>query len=84
METDMNVIYASESYYVVEYPAQHGFELVDKRSSRGTFFQGDVADRFIKSLREAAGGEASEASVERIDEFLGNFDVLLNLPVVVH
>ena len=84
METDMNVIYASESYYVVEYPAQHGFELVDKRSSRGTFYQGDVADRFIKSLREAAGGEASEASVERIDEFLGSFDVLLNLPVVVH
>ena len=84
METDMNVIYASESYYVVEYPAQHGFELVDKRSSRGTFFQGDVADRFINSLREAAGGEASEASVERIDEFLGGFDVLLNLPVVVH
>jgi hypothetical protein len=84
METNMNVIYASESYYVVEYPAQHGYELVDKRSSRGTFFQGDVADRFIKSLREAAGGEASEASIERIDEFLGDFDVLLNLPVVVH
>ena len=84
METNMNVIYASESYYVVEYPAQHGYELVDKRSSRGTFFRGDVADRFIKSLREAAGGEASEASIERIDEFLGDFDVLLNLPVVVH
>ena len=84
METNMNVIYASDSYYVVEYPAQHGYELVDKRSSRGTFFQGDVAERFIKSLREAAGGEASEATVERIDEFLGSFDVLLNLPVVVH
>ena len=81
MEANMNVIYASESYYVVEYPAQHGFELVDKRSSRGTFFQGDVADRFIKSMREAA---ADEASVDRIDEFLGSFDVLLNLPVVVH
>jgi hypothetical protein len=84
MEANMNVIYASESYYVVEYPVQHGYELVDKRSSRGTYFQGDVADRFIKSLREAAGDEASEASVERIDEFLGSFDVLLNLPVVVH
>ena len=84
MDTNISVIYASENYYVVEYPAQHGYELVDKRSSRGTYFQGDVADRFIKSLREAAGGEASEASIERIDEFLGNFEVLLNLPVVVH
>jgi len=88
MESGMNVIYASDSYYVVEYPAQHGYELVDKRSSRGTFFQGDVAERFIKALRDAAGAEggneAGEASVERIDEFLGSFDVLLNLPVVVH
>ena len=84
METSISVIYASENYYVVEYPAQHGYELVDKRSSLGTYFQGDVADRFIKSLREAAGGEATEASIERIDEFLGSFEVLLNLPVVVH
>lgn len=81
METNMNVIYASDNYYVVEYPAQHGYELVDKRSSRGTFFQGDVADRFAKSLRDAVG---LEASVEQVDEFLGGFDVLLNLPVVVH
>jgi hypothetical protein len=84
MDATMNIIYASDSYYVVEYPAQHGYELVDKRSSRGTYFQGDVAERFIKSLRETAAGEASEASIERIDDFLGSFDVLLNMPVVVH
>ena len=49
----MNIIYSSDSYYVVEYPAQHGYELVDKRSARGTFFQGDVADRFVQSLQAA-------------------------------
>ena len=80
----MNIIYASDNYYVVEYPVQHGYELVDKRSSRGTYFQGDVAERFINSLREAAAGEANDASLERIDDFLGTFDVLLNMPVVVH
>jgi len=77
----MNIIYSSDSYYVVEYPAQHGYELVDKRSQRGTFFQGDVADRFAQSLKAAVAEEATE---ERVDEFLGGFDILLNQPLVVH
>lgn len=77
----MNIIYTSENYYVVEYPAQHGYELVDKRSQRGTFFQGDVADRFAKSLQDAV---AEEPSVEQVDEFLGSFQVLLNQPLAVH
>ncbi len=77
----MNIIYSSDSYYVVEYPAQHGYELVDKRSQRGTFFQGDVADRFVQSLQAAA---AEDASVERVDDFLDSFDVLLNQPLVIH
>ena len=77
----MNVIYNSDSYYVVEYPAQHAYELVDKRTSRGTFFQGDVADKFAHSMQSAV---AEEASAEHIDEFLANFDILLNVPVVYH
>jgi hypothetical protein len=77
----MNIIYASDNFYVVEYPAQHGYELVDKRVQRGTFFQGDVADRFSQSLHAAV---AEDASVERVDDFLGSFDVLLNQPLVVH
>lgn len=77
----MNIIYSSDNYYVVEYPTQHGYELVDKRTQRGTFFQGDVADRFAQSLRDAV---AENASFENVDEFLGNFEVLLNLPLVYH
>ena len=77
----MNIIYSSDNYYVVEYPVQHGYELVDKRCQRGTFFQGDVADRFAQSLQAAV---AEDATVERVDDFLGGFDVLLNQPLVVH
>jgi hypothetical protein len=77
----MNIIYASDNYYVVEYPDQHGFELVDKRSQRGTFFQGDVAERFQLSLQAAV---TEDASVERVDDFLGSFDILLNQSMVVH
>lgn len=77
----MNIIYSSENYYVVEYPAQHGFELVDKRTARGTFFQGDVAEKFVESMKDVV---AEDDSPENIDDFLGNFDVLLNMPVVYH
>lgn len=77
----MNVIYASDNYYVVEYPGQHGYELVDKRSQRGTFFRDDVADRFKQSLQDAVAEDASE---ERVDDFLDSFDILLNQPMLVH
>ena len=32
----MQLVYNSPHFYVVEYAAQQGFELVDKESSRGT------------------------------------------------
>ena len=46
----MNIVYNSENYYVVEYPMQHGYEVVDKQTSRGTYFQGDVAEKFRESM----------------------------------
>lgn len=80
--TPMNVIYNSENYYVVEYAPQHAFELVDKQMQRSTFFQGDVADKFAQSLRDVVGEDG--ASIERVDEFLDGYDVLLNHPVLYH
>lgn len=77
----MRIVYNSEQYYVAEYPGQQGLELVDKRSSRGTFFTGDVAEKFANAMNEVAG---KEATTENIDAFLDNFSVLLNLPVVYH
>jgi hypothetical protein len=78
---DMNVIYNSENYYVVEYPAQHGYELVDKHAARGTYLQGDTADKFLESMKHAI---SEDASAEHVDEFLDQFDVLLTSPVLFH
>jgi len=80
-EAAMRIVYNSEQYYVAEYPGQQGLELVDKRSSRGTYFQGDVAEKFANALNAAVG---NDASTENVDEFLDNFSVLLNVPVVYH
>ncbi len=77
----MNVVYNSDNYYVVEYAERRGFELVDKHSRRSTFFQGDVAERFAQSIN---GVIAVDASPENIDDFLGNFDVLMGQPLVLH
>ncbi len=63
----MNIVYNSDNYYVVEYPVQHGYEVVDKQSSRGTYFQGDVADKFRESMLGALG---EDPSPEHVDEFL--------------
>ena len=77
----MNVIYNSENYYVVEYPAQHGYELVDKHAARGTYLHGDTGDRFLASMKDAI---AEDASAEHVDEFLDGFDVLMTQPIVFH
>jgi len=77
----MNVIYNSDNYYVVEYPAEHGYELVDKHAARGTFLHGDTAAKFLESMKTAI---AEDASAENVDDFLDQFDVLLNNPVVFH
>jgi Protein of unknown function (DUF3567) len=77
----MNVIYNSDNYYVVEYPAQHGYELVDKHAARGTFMQGDTAEKFLNSMKLAI---EEDASSEHLDEFFNQFDMMMTLPVVLH
>lgn len=77
----MNIVYNSDNYYVVEYPVQHGYEVVDKQSGRGTYFQGNVADRFRESMIGALG---EDPSAEHVDEFLSDFGVLMNFSLTIH
>lgn len=78
----MNVVYNSDSYYVVEYAGeQRGYELVHKHTRKSTFFHGDVAEKFAESINSAL---AEDASPDNIDDFLGNFDILMTQPVVLH
>jgi hypothetical protein len=77
----MNVVYNSENYYVVEFADRRGFELVDKHTRRSTFFQGDVAEKFSRSINSVI---AEDPSQDHVDEFLGDFDVLTAQPLVLH
>src|SRR3954463_14817337 len=77
----MNIVYNSDNYYVVEYPVQPGYEVVDKQSSRGTYFQGDVADKFRESMLGALG---EDPSPKHVDEFLSDFGGVVNFPMTMH
>ncbi len=77
----MNLVYNSAQFFVLEYPAQHGYELVNKHTGLGAFILGDFASRFRDSIEDAA---KQDPSTENIDEFLENFQPLMTLPVVVH
>jgi hypothetical protein len=77
----MRVVYNSEQFYVMAYPVEEGFEVIDKTSGRGSFFRGDLALRFQQSMRDMA---AEDPSPENIDEFISNFGLPLTLSAVYH
>jgi hypothetical protein len=63
----MNVVYNSEHYSILAYPAQEGFEVVDKEAGRALFIQGETAFRFRKAIDQIPEDERDE---ETIDDFL--------------
>jgi hypothetical protein len=80
-EVAMNVMYNSENYYVVEFPGNHGVELVDKTTGRAGFLEGAVEVKFRASMANLAAGEPT---VESVDEFLDGYDALLNHSTCLH
>ena len=88
-EANMNLIYNSEQYSVVEFLAEPlqesmrsgGFEIMDKSGRREIFIGGTLAVAFRKHVEQLIAGQPS---VEEIDEFLGNYDALMSQPVVFH
>ena len=68
----MNVGYNSDHYSILAYPAQEGFEVVDKEAQRTLFIQGDTAFYFRKAIDEIPESERDE---EAIDDFLDAYCV---------
>ena len=85
----MNLIYNSEHYSVVEFGAQAGleamefggYEILDKPGKREIFIAGPLAEIFRQNVLELI---ATEPSIEEIDDFLGNYDLLMAQPVTLH
>jgi len=85
----MQMIYNSPNYCVVEFPPQDGhvlmesggYEIVDKNARREIFIDGIMAARFREDVQKLI---ADELSLDEVDEFLGQFDSLMQHPVVLH
>ncbi len=77
----MNVVYNSEHYSVLAYPAQESFELVDKEGGRMLFLQGPSALHFRAAIEEIPEGERDE---ETIDAFLDDYCGDAARPIVFH
>jgi len=78
---DMDILYNSENFYVLEYLYGRGYEVLDKNAGRGTFLLGEVADSFRSSM---IGAIQEDASVEHLDEFLEGLGVISNYSITLH
>lgn len=77
----MHIVYDSQHYHVIEYAGIGGYELANKSERVCTYFHGPAAEAFRDSLAKAI---AENPSSDSIDEYLGGFDALMTLPIVLH
>lgn len=77
----MNVVYNSEHYSVLAYPAQESFELLDKTGLRQLFLQGPSAWHFRHAIE---GIPEEDRDVETIDAFLDDYCAESARPIVFH
>jgi hypothetical protein len=77
----MNVIYSSPHFWIFAYPAQQGFELVDKSSCRTLPLFGPLASHFCHAMDDIPEEERSE---ENIDAFLDDYCAGTARPIVLH
>jgi len=77
----LNILYDSEHYYVAEFSAGSGVELVDKQACRSGYLEGMVAARLRACVARMRSDEQGE---DAVDEFLCTYDALLTNSVRLH
>lgn len=77
----MKLIYRSEHYCIVDYPAQEAIELLDKQGFRSCFLSGAAARLFQQEMA-LAGAEASQEA--GLDALLSRYCVGAARPILFH
>ena len=77
----MHLVYESQHYHVIEYSDIDGYEVTNKSAQVSAYFQGPAAAAFRDDFSKVL---AEDPSSENVDEYLGEFDSLMTLPIVVH
>jgi Protein of unknown function (DUF3567) len=82
----MNMIYNSANYCVVEFKSDEGkfsqgYEIMDKAARREIYLAGALAEQFKENVQQLI---SREPSVEQVDDFLSQFEGLMQQPLVLH
>lgn len=77
----MNLLYNSDHFSVLAYPAQEGLELFDKESLSMLFLQGPQAWHFRRAIEEIPEESRDE---ETIDAFIDDYCAGSARPIVFH
>jgi hypothetical protein len=77
----IRIVYNSQQYAIVAYPAHEALELVDKTCSRSLFVQGVVAGELRRAIESIPDEQRSEESV---DALLDEYCAGSARPIVLH
>jgi hypothetical protein len=67
--------------HVVDYPAEHAVEVIDKRVNKGVLMRDGAAERFRADLKALVSGDPD---IEAFDDLLEEYGSLINQPAVYH
>jgi len=81
LDNSMQLLYQSQHYHVIEYSDVDGYEVMNKSAKVCAYFQGPAAAAFREDFSKVLSEDPSAANV---DEYLGEFDSLMTMPIVVH
>ena len=90
----MQMLYDSDSFVVVHLqsdepaegeapllPVRHGFEIVDKRSNKEVYLDGDWAETFQRQIN---AWKLNTPTQEEVEETLDGYAELAQNPLVIH
>jgi len=80
-DANMQIVYDSQHYHVIEYTGIGGYELTNKSEHVCAYFHGSAAAAFRDNFAKVI---AENPSIDSVDEYLGGFDSLMTLPIVLH
>lgn len=77
----MMIVFDNPVLHVVDYPAEHAVEVIDKRVNKGVLMRDGAAERFRAELKALVSGEPD---IEAFGDLLDDYGSLLNQPAVYH
>lgn len=77
----MMIVFDNPVLHVVDYPAEHAVEVIDKRVNKGVLMRDGTAERFRAELKALVSGDPD---IEAFDDLLEEYGSLINQPAVYH